>query len=913
MTSLVRLVLFFGTLLASLSVVADEASAQSCGGNNQRYCCIWEGAACDPGHAGILATGPGSGDACTNSGFPLFLNGSSLGTCYTTGTHPNFCGRKNLAPCAVTVQVSLGISACQSGLVQLLGSSGIRCREIGSNGFPTHCGGLGQAPCLVTENIPSCSSDYFEYNNVCNDPDPDGYPTFCGDLLESPCNASLQVQLGITSCKASLVENGGLCVDSDSLFPPQCGDQDERACTVLENIPSCKSGLVEFLSTAGATCRLVDGDGYPTHCGDTSEVACEVTERIPSCKEASDYELAGVCTATDTDGYPDFCGDLGEDACNLALQIQLGITSCKPGLEEDLINGICVDDFPPDCGRAGQRACGLLENIPSCQSNAYEITTAQLPFPDNGWCVDLEYFPSARLAPASVQEAAPGPKSVFLIHGLGSGESAFGSFDLGSFDLGAAGEGLTVYVVDYNSDGTEGDPPVAQVEPGLRVRHVPSTGTSLSSCVIPGRLDGFTFSLPTISRLLNEAILNQAECRIPSFVPGPENVALVAHSMGGIVARDLIYRYFDSLLDEGIRITDVITLGTPHRGGGASIPEASDLAFVTCPLQFDSPLNHQVCLLERWHEALRQARQDADALGAPFIDNMDFPEIRWTTIAAADSQFPDPVAGSVLSDFVRHDGLVAHTSSFSLASDLCFPNVDGATPPTGITDRSIANIDASDAWFGHSWPPSVVVRAGLALASGDYSFNPWNGFNLGPMNLVTSFPSADDPGSLTSECHSPGPSKAYPGRSYLDPDVAPEKVAFWAQGETRFIGFPDTTNFDAPHGDLIGAQEADNPASHIAMRHYVKTVLTDGLRTWDVNQDGVFSYIDFQIVEDAISDTVYPSAYFAGYDIRTDLNGDGFTTIDDLAIVVPEPGFGIGIVIGAVLLGGLGRSRFRPF
>ncbi|MFK7898526.1 MAG: dockerin type I domain-containing protein [Myxococcota bacterium] len=795
----------------------EDAFAQTCGGNNQRYCCVWEGSACDAGHGGILATGPGTGQSCSNSGFPFYLNGSSAGTCYKTRVHPPFCGRVNQAPCALTVQARLGIRSCQTNLIELVGPSGVRCRAIDSDGFPSHCGGLQEAPCIVTEHIPSCKSNYFEHAGTCNAQDSAGYPLFCGDEFESACNITLQAQLGITSCKGELVENAGQCRNGDDLFPIQCGDLDERACTIIEHIPSCKSGLTELIGSEGATCRQVGTDGFPNH-----------------------------------------------------------------------------------CGAFGQPACGLLENIPSCKPNAYEVASQALPYPDNGWCVDKETFPAYRAQPASVEEPAPGPKTVFLIHGLESGKQAFDAFELqagfAELDL------LKVYLVDYNSDGDS-------VETGLKIFDQAS-GDEV--CTINSRLDGYTFSLPMVSRLLSEAIRNQSNCRVAGSGTGYENVALVAHSMGGIVARDLVYRHFDSLLQEGIRITDVVTLGSPHRGGGGAIPEVADGADLSCLVASLQPKFHQVCLMEAWQSALQEAREAADANGAPFIDNLDFPEIRWTTIAAADSKattdqelltFTDPIT--------RHDALVAHVSSFSIASDLCFPNVDRATQPPEIANRSALNISESAAWFDHDWPGAVADFANLQSG---YGYNPWNGFNLGPLNRVRILPTDAENDSLTARCHSPGTSKAYPFLSYLTPTSEPDKVPNWAANNTRYVGFPAGSDFDAPHGDLIGAEDTSEDseptaAPHVSIRSYVWTVLSDGLRTNDVNRDGWVNQTDIDLVEAAIDNANRPSGYFENYEIQYDLNGDGFTTQFDLDIVVPEPSFGVGIATGMLVLLGARRRK----
>jgi pimeloyl-ACP methyl ester carboxylesterase len=680
----------------------------------------------------------------------------------------------------------------------------------------------------------------------------------CGGLNQTPCRLLFPDFLS-PSCDTTipwLYENFA----QDKCLALGCGGVNQPACTVAQHIPSCNPGTVELIGPSGAFCRTIDGDGFPTVCGGPSERPCLITEHVPSCKPglAEVPFPGGNCVPLDSDGFPTFCGGEGEPAC----LVNEHLPSCKPGLLEiPFPGGTCIqpdaDGFPSFCGDAGERACLVNEHLTSCKPSAYEVPTPNLPFGANGRCVEREDFSAAPFdLGRSAAQAPPGPRTIVLIHGLGGDKNSF-RFDA----LHDPSRGLVRHWFDYNASGAF---------TGNQARFLKGDGSL--ACAQGSQVDGYAFSLPDASRLLRQMLLDPS-CRDTSHGPtlrdaqGYENVTLVAHSMGGLVARDLVARHYDALLAAGIRIAEVITVASPHRGGGAGLPEIFDAQNAICLLSAVGfgPLVHQSCLIERWHEALRAERARRDAGGAPFVDNLDFPGIRWIAIAAADADVV-PQTGFIgyliwgLSSPVRHDNIVGHTSAFGLAADFCFPNVDTALPPNGIPGPD-AN---SSAWFEHFWTNATLSSP--RRFDPLWAYNDAHGFDLSPAAVVSLSP-VTGRASLFAHCHSPGPDSSNPSRAYL----------FDAQaGRLTLPGA--TAN---PHGDVVDTDEPQQRRGGVAVMHYLKTILTDGVRGPDVNADGTVDAADRAHVLAAIA-AGPTSAEDADFDVWSDLDGDGFLTLADL-------------------------------
>lgn len=152
---------------------------------------------------------------------------------------------------------------------------------------------------------------------------------------------------------------GGLAAASS------CGGKGERACCVLERVPSCDKGLKESgKCTKNCDCgkgpgqsigMCVKDDDGPSACGGAGQRACCVTERVPSCNkglvERSGCKgdecrcggfASGGLRSAGTCHKPADCGGSGEKPCTLDLQITEGRTSCDKGLMEDFLSNRCV-------------------------------------------------------------------------------------------------------------------------------------------------------------------------------------------------------------------------------------------------------------------------------------------------------------------------------------------------------------------------------------------------------------------------------------------------------------------------------------------------------------------------------------------------------------------------------------------
>jgi hypothetical protein len=128
---------------------------------------------------------------------------------------------------------------------------------------------------------------------------------------------------------------------------------------------------------------------------------------------------------------------------------------------------------------------------------------------------------------------------------------------------------------------------------------------------------------------------------------------------------------------QGKRITEVVTLASPH-DEGSFLQESLACAGLVPGL---SPVqNWQLCLLQVWHGAI-------DGLDVS-IDNQDFPQIHWVTVAGDGHKAPDPL------DPRDGDGIVATLSAFGIKMDDCYPSfvVPEEFPP-GATAPSVVEVD----------------------------------------------------------------------------------------------------------------------------------------------------------------------------------------------------------------------------
>jgi len=155
----------------------------------------------------------------------------------------------------------------------------------------------------------------------------------------------------------------GLALAAGPAAASSCGGKGERACCVLERVPSCDKGLKESgKCTKNCDCgkgpgksigMCVKDDDGPTACGGNGQRACCVTERVPSCNKGlveragckgDDCRCAGLVPmrSAGTCFKPADCGGSGEKPCTLDVQVSQGRTSCDKGLMEDFVHNRCV-------------------------------------------------------------------------------------------------------------------------------------------------------------------------------------------------------------------------------------------------------------------------------------------------------------------------------------------------------------------------------------------------------------------------------------------------------------------------------------------------------------------------------------------------------------------------------------------
>ncbi len=204
------------------------ATITPCGGEGERACCALAdgGSACD---AGLLEKGN-----CANELGLLNCGGCSVGVCRAKD-----CGGAGQRACCANEQLELGQGPCDAGLLEkgsctgILGAGACGGCSIGVCVATTECGGLDQRACCFLEDtsIGACEEGLVE-------------------------GGSCEDELGTANCfcgGASLVRSEGVCRQ------PECGGEGERACCVLERVPSCDPGLIEDLTPGCATELGVEG------------------------------------------------------------------------------------------------------------------------------------------------------------------------------------------------------------------------------------------------------------------------------------------------------------------------------------------------------------------------------------------------------------------------------------------------------------------------------------------------------------------------------------------------------------------------------------------------------------------------------------------------------------------------------
>ncbi|MBX3024501.1 HYR domain-containing protein [bacterium] len=205
---------------------------------------------------------------------------------------------------------------------------------------------------------------------------------------------------------AFAVPGRGLATTADDL--DYCGGYGQRACCLLEAVPSCDQGLSETGAIAhptvcggfpAGTCGGASPDALPFCGGDRQRACCVGESPLGNPCDTGAIELGAVGGAC---AYPALavgadagtcwkrtpCGGAGERACSVLHDD--GRPACAEGLIElggcrDLdcgpSSGWCYRPTP--CGGEGQRACCLLGDIkgpPGCAAGLREIPGASGDF-----------------------------------------------------------------------------------------------------------------------------------------------------------------------------------------------------------------------------------------------------------------------------------------------------------------------------------------------------------------------------------------------------------------------------------------------------------------------------------------------------------------------------------------------------
>ena len=327
------------------------------------------------------------------------------------------------------------------------------------------------------------------------------------------------------------------------------------------------------------------------------------------------------------------------------------------------------------CGGRGEAACTLDQQltrlVPACEPGLEEL---YLPL---GSCFPAEHLVRTTVHPWSGADVTQGRRSVFLVHGMTGGVVSF-SPSAGHLAAALRASGHKVFSVDYNADG---DIPRALVLYELRDDEWQPVG------LYGMPLSGTTLTITDVAASLRDAIRSTAAAA---------NVAIVGHSMGGLVARTLVQNHYGELRLAGTRVAEVITLGSPHTGGGFGIPEITTgrgvqgITMCWGLRAISNPqlrrFSYQACIMERWHEQ-REALPPGQ-----FIDNRDFPEVRWLAVAGGGQTILNrsvhaayqEIQGWLNASFalnldlaiaeVDSDSMVAVSSAFGIQVDGCFPH-----------------------------------------------------------------------------------------------------------------------------------------------------------------------------------------------------------------------------------------------
>lgn len=275
------------------------------------------------------------------------------------------------------------------------------------------------------------------------------------------------------------------------------------------------------------------------------------------------------------------------------------------------------------------------------------------------------------------------PKTIIVIHGmnsslgLGSDAANFSNYiRLLSFlnDLGAGQSNYHVYGIDFNSSGSlKGEQSVRLVK--LNFSKDCNASHHWKNCwelveESKRKVSPFKFSVREVSEQIQQLLATAAAkgylAKVTSTKDGGllNPVTIISHSMGGLIARDLLYigpgniTGYEYLMNKGIWINEYISLAAPHNHGFFGIDNAEMRALVADSKCLDlqslfektSVMAHEFCASEAWVTAVNEGNNRWLNGQLISLSKIDFPQIHWVFVSGS--------SGRLVSDQSLSDGVV---------------------------------------------------------------------------------------------------------------------------------------------------------------------------------------------------------------------------------------------------------------
>jgi hypothetical protein len=279
------------------------------------------------------------------------------------------------------------------------------------------------------------------------------------------------------------------------------------------------------------------------------------------------------------------------------------------------------------------------------------------------------------------------PTTVIVVHGMDSsldtvsdlGHNTGVYIRMASFleDLGKNQANYHVYGIDYNAASTlAGAQPVRLMELNHKSTTCNNTHNWENCWNVLEKGNNFytplNITVRDVSRDIREILIKAAR---DGYIAKNQPVTIIAHSMGGLVVRDLLYNGdeshpaqtgYEQLMNEGIWINEYVSLASPHNHGFFAIDnkKLKNIAdFFACKAVVDAidafkihdVRMYQYCMLENWGGDLSHRAVTWDDDQKISISKLDFPQIRWVLVAATGER--------LLTDHSVGDGLVEYRSA----------------------------------------------------------------------------------------------------------------------------------------------------------------------------------------------------------------------------------------------------------